>query len=513
MHSFSRRSLAVRVRTRRALAAIATASAGPMPGVSVVGSLPDQPQRAGNAAQPPSRADRRRGHGRTTEQQAAVLNLIAANLVDAERAAQDCIEKEKADWEAKLEKLAAEGLAEPRPYSYLDLDKARDELDDRTAERRVARRRDRTRPRKRSTRATEEQNRHRARCCAAPRTSWNTTTTPRAVAALTQAVADAEHELTAAEQMLGLAPGRAGQFAARPAGAIAAASTMPSSWSTLYEQDAVFTPAMRDEVLADLDARGKAAAGRAKQLTDDLNKFLQPQWYQARERLDEARAAPINRSWRRWRPRCRPRTSPSNWPTTRSASTSPRSDRISDLRTAWQRRFEHGQFAGADRSTRRNWVDETKAARERLRSDAATLHAKSRERPEATQHDRKEAAGRRQGRRDAPLLARQDERVARSSSAASARRRLAELEPARRVFDKLIEDLTGGTISVGRDALARRGPRGRRACLGLRGRQHPGPLDHGRPDRQGPVHVFPRHLRLARCSAGRSGGGCCRGWA
>ena len=44
------------------------------------------------------------------------------------------------------------------------------------------------------------------------------------------------------------------------------------------------------EQLTELDAEIKATAERAKQLADDLANFLQPQWYQAREKLDAARA-------------------------------------------------------------------------------------------------------------------------------------------------------------------------------------------------------------------------------
>src|SRR3972149_2191170 len=56
------------------------------------------------------------------EQQSAELNLLAANLADAEERHKTHLQ-EKADWEAKLAQLAAAGLDEPRPHSVPDLDK------------------------------------------------------------------------------------------------------------------------------------------------------------------------------------------------------------------------------------------------------------------------------------------------------------------------------------------------------------------------------------------------------
>ncbi len=313
------------------------------------------------------------------EQQTAVLNLLAANLNDAE-ARHKAHLQEKADWEAKLQKLTTEGLTEPRPYSFLDLDKARDDLANEKqnassladavtrAKETVARAADDQEARERDLRHAKDDLDH--------------NNDPGAITALTQAVAEAEHNLTAAGQLLALRKAELANLQLDQQ-VQSLRQQYAQQLVKFYERDVAFTPAMRNEVLTELDAVGKEASARAKQLTDDLSKFLQPQWYQARERLDAARATQVDA-----------RTTGDGAKLAALAAevqakdlaqqladfeiglNVAKLDRVNDMHAAWQRRYAvaNGMNSAAESA---QWLDETKAASERLRVDAATLHAKA----------------------------------------------------------------------------------------------------------------------------------------
>ncbi len=376
-----------------------------------------------------------------TEQQTAVLNLIASNRVGAQER-KGLLEKEQADWETKLAKLATEGLTEPRPYSYLALDKARDTLD---AEQQNAKSlSDAINTAKEAvTRATTGQT-DKERELRRAKDELEHNKDPAAEARLTQAISDAEHELTVAQQMLTL---RRDELANLQLDA--AVQTLRLDYARkrhdFYKQDAVFTPAMRDSVFADIDQRAKAVADRSKKVSDDLNKFLQPQWYQARERLDAARAAPDQSTVPALAAEVQAKDLAQQLADFEIGVNVTKVDRYQDLRAAWQRRFEHAN-ARVPMFDAALWIDESKAARERLRSDAATLQANSEnvEKQLNTIEKKLQDAD----TADATLRAWLDK--AQKSLEAERRfceRALAELEPAVHVYDKLIEDLTSGTIS------------------------------------------------------------------
>jgi len=121
-------------------------------------------------------------------------------------------------------------------------------------------------------------------------------------------------------------------------------------------------------------------------------------------------------------------------------------DRSRDLHTAWERRYAlaNSQNSAADVDP---WLDETRAADERLRVDAATLNAKAEAvRKQLAAVEKKLQAT---DKSDTSLrywlgqtgdLLEQQRRLC--------ERALAELEPARRVFEKLEDDLTGDTFSA-----------------------------------------------------------------
>ena len=370
-----------------------------------------------------------------------MLNLIASNLVGAgER--KELLEKEKADWETKLAKLAAAGLAEPKPYSYLALDKARDTLDAEqqnakslsdafnAAEAAVTRATTDQVDKERELRRAKDELEHNQDAAAE--------------AGLTLAISDAEHELTVAQQMLTLRRDELANL--QLDGEVQALRlNFARKRHDLYKQDAEFTPTMRDSVLADIDQRAKNDADRSKKLADDLNKFLQPQWYQARERLDAARAAPDQAKLPALSAEVQAKDLAQQLADYEIGVNVTKVDRYQDLRAAWQRRFEHANSRVPMFDTAL-WIDESKAARERLRSDAATLRAKSEsvEKQLNTIEKKLQDAD----TSDATLRAWLDK----AQKSLEAERRfcekgLAELEPAMHVYDKLLEDLTSGTIS------------------------------------------------------------------
>jgi small-conductance mechanosensitive channel len=376
------------------------------------------------------------------EQQSAVLNLLAANLADAEQRRQAHL-KEKSDWEAKLEKLSTDGVAGPRPYSFLDLDKARDNLaSERQNASAIA---DAvTRAKETVAHASDEQN-ARQRDLRHAKDQLDHNQDAALIGPLTQAVADAEHELTAVGQLLALRKAELANLQLDQQ-VQALRQQYAKRLAELYQQDAVFTPAMRNAVLSELDARGKAASARAKRLTDDLSRFLQPQWYQARERLDNSRANEDEAKLAALAAEVQAKDLAQQLADYEIGINVTKLDRINDLHTAWQRRYAVANSTDSAVESA-EWLDETKAANERLRVDAATLHAKA----ESVQKqlDANEKKLQAADKADTSLRY----WLGKSNEALEQERRLcekalAELDPARRVFEKLEDELTGDTISA-----------------------------------------------------------------
>jgi small-conductance mechanosensitive channel len=402
---------------------------------------PERPQPPAQAAEPTAALPADGEANLHAEQQTAVLNLLSANLVDAEER-HKAHKKEQADWEAKLEQLAADGPLETKPYSFLDLDKARDEL---ANEKQNAVSLDDAidRGKEALTRATEdEQAKQRAARRAKDELEHNSDAA--AVAKLTQAVTDAEHEVTAAGRISELRRAELANLQLdRQVQSLR--EQYAQRLVTLFEQDVVFTPSMLSDVLADVEARSKAAAQRAKQLTDDLTKFLQPQWYQSRQRFDDARVEADQSNRAVLAAEVQAKDLAQQMADYEIGINVAKTDRLSDLRTAWQRRYRLANTAVSS-SDAAKWVDETKDARDRLQTDAATLRA----RIESVQ-------------KQLTILEKKQQEVDGSDAALHywlgksiesleqerrlCEKGLAELEPARRVFDKLLEDLTGDTLS------------------------------------------------------------------
>jgi small-conductance mechanosensitive channel len=376
------------------------------------------------------------------EQQAAALNLLAANLADAEERRKAHLQ-EKADWQAKLEKLATERLSEPQPYSFLALDKARDELA--TEKQNAGAITDAVARAKQTVAHAAEGQDERERDLRRAKDELEHNRDASAITALTQAVADAEHELTAAGQLLALRRAELANLQLDQQ-VQSLRQQFAESLVELYEQDAVFTPAMRNDVLTELDARGKAASARAKQLTDDLSKFLQPQWYQARERLDNARATEDEAKLAALAAEVQAKDLAQQLADYEIGINVTKFDRIGDLHTAWQRRYALANSLNSAVEAAQ-WLDETKAANERLRVDTATLHAQA----ESVQKQLDAVEKKLQAADKSDTSLRYW--LGKTSQSLEQQRRLcekslAELEPARRLLEKLEDDLTGDTISA-----------------------------------------------------------------
>ena len=308
------------------------------------------------------------------ERQVAELNLLAANLADAESRHKAHLQ-EKAAWEAKLEKLATEGPRKSPPYSFLTLDKARDEL---ASETQAASSIDDAidRSKQSVTHAAEELEVAGERDVRRTKDELEHNRDATATTKLTQAVADAEHELAVAKQSLALRRAELTNLQLDEQ-VHSLRQQYAERLVELYKQDVVFTQAMQNEVLADLDARGKAASARARQLTDDLSKFLQPQWYQARERLDNARATDNEAKLAALAAEVQAKDLAQQLADNEIGINTTKVDRLGDLHTAWQHRYALAN-SRISASETAEWLDATKAASERLRVDAATLRANPR---------------------------------------------------------------------------------------------------------------------------------------
>jgi len=374
------------------------------------------------------------------ERQAAALQLVASNR-DATQSRHEELTKENADWDAKLKQVTAGGLPDPRPYSFLALDKARDEL---AAEKLNATALDESTANAKNlvTQATTDSETRERELRRAKEVLQNNTD-PAAAAALATAVADAEHESTLASQTLEL---RRAELAnvqlERQVQSLRQA--YPEQKVELLESDAVFTQSMLDEVLTELDARGRAASNDVKQLGDDLNKYLQPQWYNARERLDAARVSQDPATLAALEAEVRAKDLAQQGAQYKSGTLVTKLDRLKDLETTWRRRFalENGPISSADAA---QWVQETKAAASRLRSDAGALNAK-------LDSIRRQLESLEKRRQNADLPSAVGRWLTVSSQLLEEQRRLCErglteMDAARLVHQKLLDDLTSGTIS------------------------------------------------------------------
>lgn len=376
------------------------------------------------------------------EQQTAVLNLLSANLKDAESRHKAHLQ-EKSGWEAKLQKLSTGGLDKSPPYSFLELDKARDDLasEKQNASSLVDAI---TRAKETVARAAEEEE-SRQRDLRHAKDDLEHNNDAGKIASLTQAVADAEHSVTAAGQLLALRKAELANLQLDQA-VQSLRQEYAAKLVKLYEQDSVFTPAMRNDVLTELDSVGKAASVRAKQLTDDLSKFLQPQWYQARERLDNARATEDGPKLAALAAEVQAKDLAQQLADYEIGLNVNKLDRVNDLHTAWQRRFAvaNGTNTAAESA---EWLEETKDASERLRVDAATLHAKAESIQKQLDSNEKKLQS--ADKADTSLrywLGKASESLEQERRLSE--RALAELEPARRLFEKLENELTGDTLSA-----------------------------------------------------------------
>jgi small-conductance mechanosensitive channel len=199
-------------------------------------------------------------------------------------------------------------------------------------------------------------------------------------------------------------------------------------------------------VLTDLDARAKAASARARQLTDDLSKFLQPQWYQARERLDNARVTENEAKLAALAAEVQAKDFAQQLADNEIGINTNKVDRLGDLHRAWQHRYALANSRVSAGETV-EWLAAAKTASERLRVDAATLRAKS----ESAQRQLDAVEKKLQAADKSDTSLRYW--LGKSSQSLEQQRRLfekaiAELEPSRRVLEKLEHDLTGDTLSA-----------------------------------------------------------------
>ena len=196
----------------------------------------------------------------------------------------------------------------------------------------------------------------------------------------------------------------------------------------------MFTPAMRNEVLAELDAREQDASPTGRRSSaDDLSKFLQPQWYQARERLDAARADDDRAKLPALAAEVQAKDLAQQLADYEIGINVAKVDRsaICTRPGSGGSRSPTRRYSSVETAA---WIDETQG---RPRTAAGRRGDAPRQESKASQKQldtiEKKLQARRHGRRLAPLLARQSRSESLEAAAAvRARRALAELEPAQR---------------------------------------------------------------------------------
>jgi small-conductance mechanosensitive channel len=375
------------------------------------------------------------------EQQVAVLKLIASNQ-DAAQKRHEELKKEKADWEAKLGQLAVDGLDESRPFSFLSLDKARDEL---AAEAPTASAlRDALAAAKDAVAQAAAEKADKERDLRRAKDSLEHNEDPATIVPLTGAVADAEHELKLADKQLELHRLESANFQLEQQ-IQALRQAYAQKKVDLYQHDVAFTQVMLDEVLSELDRRTSAAGNRLNSLENDLSKYLLPQMYQSRQRLDEARVAQDEPRLTTLQAEVQAKTLAQQAAQFESETLLDKQQRLNELKQSWKRRFDlasgvaTSQEAGA-------WLRETQSALDHLRSATGLLNDKIESiRKQLASLEKKRQAADEADARVQPWLA-ESTRVL-ESQRRMCEKALAEIDAARLVQRKLLDDLTGSTLA------------------------------------------------------------------
>ena len=420
----------------------AVAAQGPMFPAQRDGLRISQRQSDPQTSQPQSReqpALAAVGNDATAQRAAAIA--LAANSQEAAKKRSADLAQEKADWQAKLNQLATAGLGEPQPYSFLALDAARDELhSERQSLRALHNSVDAAKNALEQAAADQEE---RTRELHHAKDQLERNESPEVAAELTTAVGDAEHELALAQENTELRRLELAnlQFEEQ-------IQSLRTSYAEkrveLYRTAAAFTPAMLGDVLKELDARIAAAAARNRQLSDDLTKLLKPQRYQALTDLEKAKAADDEERISTLAAAFQANELEQKRAEYEQALMASQPKLLESLQTAWQRRYElaNSRIPAGDTA---EWLDESEAALKLLRAQETSLN-------EAIDEARKQVL---------PIERKLEEANAsdhtlrywltKSAQTLEQKHRLCEkalgeIEPARRVYEKLIEDLTTGTF-------------------------------------------------------------------
>jgi small-conductance mechanosensitive channel len=403
--------------------------------------IAQQPDPAADILQQPSEPAATDEAAAREERQATVLKVIASNQ-DAAKKRFEELQKEKTDWEVKLSQLAANGLDDPRPYSYLSLDRARDEL---AAERQSsATLRDGVDVAKDAVTQASTEKENKQRDVRRAKEALEKNTDAAAAAPLSATLADAEHALKVAQEQLGL---RRAELANVQLDQQVQSLRQAHAEKKVefYAEDVIFTPVMRDEVLTYLDRRINAAGNRLKSLESDLTKYLQPQWYQARQRLDAARVSQDQAQLAALEAEVQAKNLAQQAAQFESEILVDKNERLQDLKQTWLRRFQLANDALSMLGPAES-ADEAQAALDKLRVTTASVN----DRIESVRRQLSSLEKKRQAVDETDAGVRPW--LAVSSQVLEDQRRfcertLAELDAARLVHRKLHDDLTTGTLS------------------------------------------------------------------
>lgn len=381
-----------------------------------------------------------------TEKRAAQLKLITSQQETATKRSEELAEETK-QWEANIIRLRDEGLSEPTPYSFLLLDKSRDDvaaeihngelIDDAidAVKKEIAA--------AKADQESKQRDLHRAQ------DKLNQSSDSAAVPELRKSLAEAQHALEVATETL--------KFHRLELDNLKLEQHLQElrlvhaqEKNKRYEQDVVFTLSMLHDVLSELTAREKDLATRTGEIEDDLNKFLDDQRYQALKRLDDAKASQDQAKLPALEAEVKAKNDARRTAQLEAKLIAEQQEQIRDLKQAWEHRYALANEAvpAADSA---NWIAETKAVLDQLRLE--TDEADS-----AIENNRKQLAAverklQTTGESEAGLRY----WLTRSSTSLQQQRKLYEdmlvqMEPTRRVFEKLLDDLTRGdlTVAVGR---------------------------------------------------------------
>lgn len=375
-----------------------------------------------------------------SEQRAAQLKQIAANLETAKQWHGE-LEKEQADWQQKLTSLKTSGLEEPRPYSFLSLDKARDEL---AAEQQAAKlQHDVVADAKEAASDASDELAEAERALRKANEDIENNEDAEAGPALAAAAADADHAVAVRDLTLALRRAESENEQLEEQVQQIRLDYAEQKLE-LYELDSAFTPSMLDEVTVEIDSQIRSAAVARTQLDRNLN-YLQDQWAKARQRLDDAKASGDESNLAALQAEVQAKDLAQQTADLEANILVNRQERLQSLKPTWQRRFEvvNNSVSSGESA---DWTKETKTSLEQLRSDAATLNARiSSVRKQLTSIEKK-----RQNADESDVALRYW--LDQSSQSLERQRRasekaLAELDLVRQVHQKLLTDLTAGTIS------------------------------------------------------------------